>query len=123
MSHASCPLSDPRFRLSPELITFNLGMRHDLKRSPSPLPLSDVKKLKQEYDWDQDEIPFSTAKRGRSPTYDPERMTFEDDPNHGTVFKSVPHLAQNSVLNAIIVQTTCELSAVGKRLVQAPQLL
>ena len=98
-------------------------MKDDLKRSPSPAYPANKKKAKQEHDWDQDEIPFFTAKSRRSPSYDPELLTFGDNPDRGSEFKSVPHLAHSSVVNAIIVQTTKELSAVGKRLVQAPQLL
>lgn len=98
-------------------------MKDVRKRSSSPCQLVDNKRTKQEYDWDQEEIPFSVTKCRRSPSYDPDLLTFGDDPNHGTEFRNVPYLAHSSAVNAIIVQTTRELSAVGKRLIQVPQLL
>lgn len=107
----------------PKLIIVRPPMKDALKRSPSPFQPANKKKAKQEHDWDQDSIPFAPTKSRRSPSYEPDLLTFGNNHNRGAEFKRISDLNHSSVVNATIVQTTRELSAVGKRLIQAPKLL
>ncbi|KAH9938391.1 uncharacterized protein B0H18DRAFT_13198 [Fomitopsis serialis] len=99
-------------------------MRADQKRSLTPTTAAKEKRVrvKQDHDWDEDEIPFfldqndcfqNTVKSERGDTKDPTR---------GAEFKRIIQPQSRSV-NTLVIQTTRELAAVGKRLVQAPRLL
>ncbi|KZT72588.1 hypothetical protein DAEQUDRAFT_591758 [Daedalea quercina L-15889] len=98
-------------------------MKDVLERGSPPIHILDEKKIKRDHVWDEDLLPFHPAKRKRSPTYDPELLTFGGDPTSGSEFRSIARPTDSQTVNTIIIQTTRELAAVGKRLVRAPQLL